>query len=119
MNPITGTVLTKYVLPSGHGPTAKDMEEVNYATITAQGIGSKGSKVECVLYFSKDIGYKETARMLVESGLAMAWNEDQLPTTMGGFWTPSTGIGTVLLDRLVQTGTHYASRIIPRDASTD
>jgi len=41
--------------------------------------------------------------MLVESGLSMALDGDKL-TTAGGVLTPASGLGTVLLDRLVATG---------------
>jgi short subunit dehydrogenase-like uncharacterized protein len=48
--------------------------------------------------------------MLVESGLALALDEKELPSKGGGFFTPSTGMGQVLLDRICQTGTFFASK---------
>lgn len=36
--------------------------------MTAIGTGSNGSKAKSVFYFPTDPGYRDTARMLVESG---------------------------------------------------
>ena len=59
--------------------------------------------IQATLYFPTDPGYRDTARMLVESGLALALELDKT-NSVGGVWTPATCQGTVLLDRLVATG---------------
>ena len=41
------------------------------------------------LYFPTDPGYRDTARMLVESGLVLALELDKV-TAGGGVWTPAT-----------------------------
>jgi short subunit dehydrogenase-like uncharacterized protein len=116
MNPITGSLLKKFVIPKpGEGPTMADMENKHFLCIAAEGIGSKGSRVESMLYFSKCPGYLETGRMVVESGLSLALEEAALPVKDGGFFTPSVGMGDVLLDRLTRTGTYFASRVKASD----
>jgi short subunit dehydrogenase-like uncharacterized protein len=49
-----------------------------------------------------DGGYEETSKMLAEGGLAMALQRASLPGTAlgGGFLTPATCFGSVLVDRL-------------------
>jgi hypothetical protein len=112
MNPLTASLLYKFVLPKqGEGPSMKDMVENNYLSIYAQGVGTKGSQVEAVMYFPKCAGYLETARMVTESGLSLALEEDKLPSEGGGFYSPAYGLGSVLLKRLTDTGTYFASRL--------
>ena len=109
LNPITSWLLKKYILPKpGQGPSRDAMENKNFLAISAQGVGSKGTKVESVMYFPHDAGYMETARMVAESGLTLALDSPKLSPD-GGFFTSSTGgMGNALLDRLCRTGTHFA-----------
>ncbi|CAJ1960420.1 unnamed protein product [Cylindrotheca closterium] len=121
LNPITGGLLYKYVLPApGQGPSMKTMTQDSFASIYAQGTGTKQSKVEALMYFTGCVGYLETARMLVESGLALALSpRDQLPSTdNGGFFSPSYGVGTALLERLMQTGTQFTVRSLKEEERT-
>lgn len=55
------------------------------------------------VYFPLDPGYRETGRMLVESGLSLALEADRLPRK-GGVLTPASGLGDVLVKRLSETG---------------
>ena len=48
--------------------------------------------------------------MLVESGLCLALQEDALPFKKGGFTSPAAGLGSVLMERLVRTGTYFESQ---------
>jgi len=109
--------LTRFLLPQ-QGPELTRMEVRNYLCATGVGTGAKGHRVESVLYFPKDPGCLETARMLMESGLCLALQEDELPEAFrgGGFFTPSTALGTVLLERLLRTGTTFQSRTVPLDS---
>jgi short subunit dehydrogenase-like uncharacterized protein len=73
-----------------------------------------------MIYFPKDCGYYETARMVVECGLCMALEEDKLPIKgkhTGGFFTPAYGLGNVLLDRLTETGTYFDAFVHPSTKS--
>lgn len=112
LNPLSGFFLHKYLLPKpGEGPTLEKMEQTNFLAVYAQGKGTKGTTVESIMYFPKDAGYYETARMVVECGLSLALQEVDLPITKnkqtGGFFTPAYGLGQVLLDRLMMTGTKF------------
>jgi short subunit dehydrogenase-like uncharacterized protein len=112
LNPLTRSLLRRYGLPQpGEGASLNFMNHVGFLCVKGEGIGSKGSIAETSLYFPKDPGYMETARMLVESALCLALQGDQLPSPQGGFWTPASGLGNVLLNRLCQTGTYFQSRV--------
>jgi short subunit dehydrogenase-like uncharacterized protein len=78
-------------------------------------IGMNGSRAESVFYLNKDAGCIETSRMVVESGLCLALQEDALPSAGmgGGFMSPATGLGNVLLDRLIKTGAYFESKTYP------
>lgn len=53
-----------------------------------------------------DPGYGETAKMLGESALALAF-DDNLPPCGGGQWTPALALGQPLIDRLVRAGIEF------------
>ena len=87
LNPISGYFLHRFILPKpGEGPSMKKMEKVNFTAIYAQGKGTKGTVVESMIYFPKDCGYYETARMVVECGLSMALEEDKLAYRRKAYW---------------------------------
>ena len=52
-----------------------------------------------------DPGYGETAKMLIESALCLAY--DELPATAGQL-TTATAMGTALIDRLIRAGLRFA-----------
>jgi short subunit dehydrogenase-like uncharacterized protein len=119
-NPLTASLMKRYgMIPlPGEGPSMKAMEEKHFLCISGEGIGdgANGNRAESIFYLPKDAGCLETARMLVESGLCLALEEDKLPSKeAGGFWTPSSGLGDVLMDRLVKTGTDFQVRAVPKD----
>lgn len=108
LNPITKYLFANYVLPKpGEGPPLQDMDNQNFLTVTMEGTGSGGTKLKSSMYFPKDAGYVDTARMAVECGLAMALEETELPVDGGGFFTPGFALGGNLLRRLKETGTLY------------
>jgi short subunit dehydrogenase-like uncharacterized protein len=110
LNPITRPLIER-ALPPGNGPSKKAMNH-GYLCVHGLATGSRGTQVESAMYFPKDAGYKDTARMVVESGLCLALDRDRLPVqNQGGFYTPSTGMGDVLLERLCKTGTMFRCRI--------
>lgn len=115
-----------FMLPSS-GPSDSFMDKVNTFThtlcslitfmdkgflkVTACGLGSSGSKAKAVIYFPTDVGYRDTARMLVESGLVLALQHDAVARAgvQGGCHTPASalGAGGLLLQRLVSTGSSF------------
>lgn len=109
LNPITAFVLRKYILPkSGEGPNMDDMEKKHWCLVSAEGISKKGKRAESHMYFPKDTGCMETSRMLVESALTLALNEEKLPV-QGGLWSPAAGMGDLIMERLMKTGTTFTS----------
>ena len=61
--------------------------------------------MKAMMYFPTDPGYRDTARMLVESGLCFAIaDQEQQIKVGGGLYTPAACQGDVLLNRLVSTG---------------
>lgn len=112
LNPITAAPVKK-MLPPGAGPSEKQLKH-GYLLVSGVGEGVKGSKVETEFYFPSDPGYKDTARMVTEAGLCLALDSDKLPVQGGGFFTPSTGMGDALLDRLCKTGCKFASRVVKK-----
>jgi short subunit dehydrogenase-like uncharacterized protein len=116
LNPVTRSMLAKFALPKpGEGPSMEDMESNSFLTVTTKGTGAAGTLAEAVMYFPRDAGYLDTARMLVESGLCMALDEDYLPVSGGGFFSPGFCLGDILLGRLTSTGTLFSSRITKAD----
>lgn len=53
-----------------------------------------------------DPGYGETAKMLAESALALAFDEN-LPELGGGQWTSALALGQPLIERLVRAGIEF------------
>lgn len=48
--------------------------------------------------------------MMIEAGLCLALQEDELPIKSGGLMAPSAGLGDVLMDRLQKTGTSFQAQ---------
>jgi short subunit dehydrogenase-like uncharacterized protein len=53
-----------------------------------------------------DPGYGETAKMLAESALALAFDAN-VPQIGGGQWTPALALGEPLIERLIQAGIEF------------
>ena len=111
LNPITAAPMKKMLPKPGEGPDEK-MLKYGYLLVSGVGDGANGSKVETAFYFPNDPGYKDTARMVSEAGLCLAFDTDKLPTQGGGFFSPSIGMGDALLERLCKTGCQFASRVV-------
>jgi short subunit dehydrogenase-like uncharacterized protein len=109
-------ILQKVILKSGQGPSLESQEK-HYLFLVARGTGSHGTVVEAAIYFPKDPGYMDTARMAVESALCLVVPESlsKIPSkSTGGFWTPSTALGNELIQRLVNTGTAFEAEVRSR-----
>lgn len=99
-------MLLDRVLPDpGEGPS-EEAREKGFFNIEVHSDTSSGAHLVCTIKASGDPGYKATAVMLGESALAMALDGDSLPDA-AGVLTPSTGIGTALLERLRAAGHSY------------
>lgn len=111
-NPVTRPLLD-YVAPQqGSGPDAVKMNTKHFLCVYGVGEGENGTRVETCMYFSKDAGCLETARMIMESALCLAFEEDQLGSSQGGFWTPATAMGDGVLERLLKTGTSFQRHVV-------
>ena len=60
-----------------------------------------------MFYFPTDPGYRDTARMLVESGVTLVLNRDQC-VQGGGVHTPASALGQALIQRLVASGSTFS-----------
>ena len=107
LNPVSKALFAKVLPKPGEGPEFETMENDSFLTVTCVGTGKSGRKLQSSIYFPRDAGYMDTARMTVESALAMALEETKLPMEGGGFFSPGFALGDVLLGRLQKTGTTY------------
>jgi short subunit dehydrogenase-like uncharacterized protein len=82
--------------------------ETGYLTVTGVATGVSGGRASSVMKFKVDPGYKDTARMVVESALTLSLDGVKLADPSGGVFTPAACQGEALLDRLCDTGTEFA-----------
>ncbi|KKJ94374.1 trans-acting enoyl reductase family protein [Micromonospora sp. HK10] len=85
-------------LSSGQGPSAQQRAK---SWFQVQFVGTGGGRTVRTEVAGGDPGYDETAKMLAESALCLAF--DDLPPTAGQV-TTVTAMGDALLDRLVRAG---------------
>ncbi|MFE9692804.1 saccharopine dehydrogenase family protein [Micromonospora sp. NPDC005806] len=85
-------------LSSGQGPSAEQRAK---SWFRVRFVGTGGGRRVLTEVAGGDPGYDETAKMLAESALCLAY--DDLPPTAGQV-TTVTAMGDALLDRLVQAG---------------
>ncbi len=85
-------------LASGQGPTAEQRAK---SWFRVRFVGTAGDRRVVTEVAGGDPGYDETAKMLAESALCLAF--DDLPETAGQV-TPVAAMGDALLDRLVRAG---------------
>ncbi|ATO17026.1 saccharopine dehydrogenase NADP-binding domain-containing protein [Micromonospora sp. WMMA1998] len=85
-------------LASGQGPSAEQRAK---SWFRVRFVGAGGGRRVVTEVAGGDPGYDETAKMLAESALCLAF--DDLPETAGQV-TPVAAMGDALLDRLVRAG---------------
>ena len=97
--------LQSFLPQPGSGPSEKTMDE-GWFRCELLGFGNEGQKVEGLIYDQGDPGNRATVKLLCESALSLALNEDELPggASRGGILTPATGLGDILLQRLRRAG---------------
>ena len=98
--------LMKSRLPQpGEGPSARAIERghfrMRFVAETDGGDGGKSVQVRATVRGYRDPGYGETAKMIAETGVALARGEGHLA---GGVLTPSVALGGALLARLRAAG---------------
>mmetsp|Transcript_65552 Transcript_65552/g.147926 ORF Transcript_65552/g.147926 Transcript_65552/m.147926 type:complete len:418 (+) Transcript_65552:133-1386(+) len=96
-----------YILPKpGQGPSEESMAS-GFLVVHGVASSSKGTVCKSTMRFPVDPGYKDTARMVVESALALALDSRKLENPSGGVFTPGCCQREALLDRLIATGTSF------------
>jgi len=92
----------------GTGPSAERRARSFFRVTMVAGYGAETPRKRLIVEVrGGDPGYGETAKMLAESALALAF-DDNLPQRGGGQWTPALALGQPLIDRLVRTGIQFA-----------
>jgi short subunit dehydrogenase-like uncharacterized protein len=98
--PIRG-LLSRFVLPKpGEGPSVSSQEK-GYFDLRFFGRTAAGGRITVKVTGDRDPGYGSTAKMMVAAALTLAQVDRR--TTPGGFWTPSTAMGSSLLHALRAT----------------
>lgn len=92
----------------GSGPSAERRARSFFRVRMVADYGSGAARKRLVTEVrGGDPGYGETAKMLAESALALAF-DDNLPRRGGGQWTSALALGQPLIERLVRAGIEFA-----------
>jgi short subunit dehydrogenase-like uncharacterized protein len=97
--PPTRWVVDKLVPKPGEGPSP-EAQEAGFFDVRLFGETATGKRIVTKVTGDRDPGYGSTAKMLAEAALAFA--DVDRDTVGGGFWTPATMFGDLLVDRLVE-----------------
>ncbi len=97
--PPTRWLLENTLLPKpGEGPSQAAQEQGFY-DLRFWGTTAEGQTIRVKVTGDRDPGYGSTAKILGQAGLCLA-EDFPLSVKAGGFWTPATMFGEVLIDRL-------------------
>jgi short subunit dehydrogenase-like uncharacterized protein len=93
----------------GQGPAPEQRKSGLFRT-TLLGEAEDGTTVVCSVS-GGEAGYEETAKMVSEAALALALEYEACPASAigGGFLTPATAMGDVLIARLENAGIKFAA----------
>ncbi len=95
----TRNLLKRYVLPkSGEGPGRETRENSSYEIVHI-GVLDDVTTMKVKVRGKGDPGVESTSRIVVEAALCLAEDADEI-TVGGGFWTPASLMGDLLLSRL-------------------
>ncbi|KZT27107.1 hypothetical protein NEOLEDRAFT_1155173 [Neolentinus lepideus HHB14362 ss-1] len=107
------------MLPPGTGPPESDLDKgrMEVTSITTSTPDAKGKRkyVRTVQKGHGDPGYLLTTIAVSESALAILLEKDRLPplAQQGGILTPMSGMGDVLIERMIATGKfEFGSEVI-------
>ena len=97
----TRWLLENTIIPkSGEGPSQADQEQGFY-DLRFWGTTAEGQTIQVKVTGDRDPGYGSTAKILGQAGLCLAEDFPQ-SVKAGGFWTPASMFGEVLIERLVK-----------------
>ena len=99
--------LLKKRVPQGSGPSD---EKRSQSWFTVDFVGEAGDQKVVTRVAGGDPGYTETATMLAESGLSLAFDDN--PVTFGQV-TPAQAMGENLIERLAGSGISFTVRELP------
>ncbi|MBL0003334.1 MAG: enoyl-ACP reductase [Actinomycetales bacterium] len=95
----TRAVVDRFLPKPGEGPSEENQANGRFRMVIRT-TTTTGAAYRTKVGADRDPGYSGTAVMLGESALALALDGDRLPGG-GGVLTPATGLGSVLVDRLI------------------
>lgn len=113
--PLLNRVVHKFLPKPGEGPSKEDRENGFFVMRLIAKYEDKAGESQILfgrVEGKQDPGYGETAKMLSESALCLALDQEKLPEA-AGVLTPSTAMGNVLLERLRQAGMIFEIREQP------
>jgi short subunit dehydrogenase-like uncharacterized protein len=90
----------------GTGPDAERRARSSFRARFVADHGKDGAERLITEVRGGDPGYGETAKMLSEAALRLAFDDD-LPERGGGQWTPALALGRGYIDRLVRAGIEF------------
>ncbi len=91
----------------GSGPSAERRAKSYFRVRMVADYGSETPPARLITEIrGADPGYGETAKMLAESALALAY-DDNLPAVGGGQWTTALALGQPLIERLMRAGIEF------------
>ncbi len=109
--PPTRDLMLKFK-PPGTGPSAERRARSFFRVRMVADYGAGTERQRLITEVTGgDPGYGETAKMLSESALALAFDGD-LPTVGGGQWPPAVALGEPLIRRLQRAGIGF--RVVER-----
>jgi short subunit dehydrogenase-like uncharacterized protein len=94
----TRSLLRKVLPAPGEGPSP-EAQEAGFFDVRLFGRTGGGDEIVTRVTGDRDPGYGSTAKMLAEA--ALAFRDVDRSVIGGGFWTPATAFGDLLVDRLV------------------
>ncbi len=92
-------VLARFLPAPGEGPTPAQ-QEAGCFDLRLYGRTDAGDEITTRVTGDRDPGYGSTAKMMAEA--ALAFPDVPRERVPGGFWTPATAFGDLLVDRLVE-----------------
>jgi short subunit dehydrogenase-like uncharacterized protein len=97
--PPTRWFLRKFVLPKpGQGPCQR-VRENGYFDLILVGKLGEGNLMRALIKGAGDPGTESPSKLLVESAVCLAQDSNRIAVG-GGFWTPASAMGKLLLSRL-------------------
>ena len=94
-------VAKKFLPAPGEGPT-QEQREKGFFDLYLYGVHPQDSDKDMIARVTgdRDPGYGSTSKMLAEAAVCLAVDELDCD---GGFWTPASAMGSVLIERLEES----------------